>query len=82
MTEHLVTYQRILAGAAGVAALLIGGAGLAAGLAFSGVWPGIAWGLGSAIALVAIVGGAALLRMALTGRRPHATESGSHRGAT
>src|SRR4051812_31943195 len=69
MTEHLVVHRRILLAAAGTVALLIGVGSMAAGFVLSVMWPGIAWGLGSAVALVAFVGAGELLATAVTGRR-------------
>jgi uncharacterized protein (DUF58 family) len=70
MSALLESRQRLLCAALGVAALGAAAALLLAGFAFSGLWPGVSWAVGGALALVALVVAARSFRAAFTGRSP------------
>ena len=70
MSTPLESRQRLLFAVLGVGAVGAAAALLLAGFAFSGVWPGLSWALGGALALVALVVAARLFRAAFTGRSP------------
>ena len=66
-SRRLTTRQRTLAAFAGVTSLCFAVILGAAGFALSGVWPGLSWAFGGALALVAIFSAVRLLRAAITG---------------
>jgi hypothetical protein len=67
MPHRLTTRQRVLYGAAGIGAVCLAAALVAAGFAFSAAWPGLSWAVGSALALVGLVVAGRWLRAAFTG---------------
>jgi hypothetical protein len=82
LIASLKSRQRLLFALVGVAALGAAAALLLAGFAFSGVWPGVSWAVGGALALPALLVAARSLRAALTGRSPtKSTEQIGRRGA-
>jgi membrane protein implicated in regulation of membrane protease activity len=70
MSALLKSSRRLLFAVLGVAALAAAAALLLAGFAFSGVWPGVSWAVGGALALVALAVAARSFRAAFTGRSP------------
>jgi hypothetical protein len=78
---RLSNRKRVSFGVAGVFALALALVLAAAGLALSGLWPGISWGLGSALAVVSAYLGARWLRVAVSGRMTNRRVPAEHRGA-
>jgi membrane protein implicated in regulation of membrane protease activity len=70
MSALLKSSRRLLFAVLGVAALAAAAALLLAGFAFSGLWPGVSWAVGGALALVALVVAARSFRAAFTVRSP------------
>ena len=68
MTDRLDTAQRVRFALAGVVLVAIASACALAGFALSAVWPGLSWGLGSALGLVLLLPAVRCLRAAVTGR--------------
>lgn len=73
--------KRVSFGVAGVVALVVALALAATGFALSGLWPGVSWGIGSALAVVSMYLGARWLRAAVTGRVDRRRVTAEHRGA-
>ena len=76
----LVARQRVLFAAAGVSAICLSLAVMAAGFALTAVWPGVSWALGSALGLVGALCAGRWLRAAFTGRSPARSRDARERG--
>jgi len=72
VTGRLTRERRVLFAVGGVATLCLAVVLLALGFTLSGLWPGISWALGAALAIVAIAVSARWLRAAMTGESPGA----------
>ena len=70
ITGRITRERRVLFAVGGVATLCLAAVLLALGFALSGLWPGISWAIGAALALVAIAVSARWLRAAMTGQSP------------
>lgn len=75
------TPRRALFATGGVVALAVTIALAAFGFALSGLWPGVSWAIGSALALISLLVAVRWLRVAATGRRLRPRQRSGHRGA-
>lgn len=81
MTDRLDKPQRVRFALGGLVLVGIASALTVAGFALSAAWPGLSWGLGSALGFVLLLPAVRWLRAAVTGRPPRVARDASRRGA-